>query len=102
MKIGDQVRIKPQYSRYQYNDLEEWKLFDEPYNPHKGFISYTCTFTECQFGTVLGFTVKYDLVHRIESMDAIELDAIEHMDVKVLVGDQVGWIDGSILCKVGE
>jgi hypothetical protein len=40
---------------------------------------------------VLGFCVKYDPVHRIE-----------RMDVKVLVGDHVGWIDESILCKVYE
>ena len=87
MNLGDLVRIKPQYSRDQYGDPKEWKLFDEPYDPIKIIKkTHTCTFKEYQVGTVLGFTVRYD----------------SRRDVKVLVGDRVGWIDESILCKVYE
>jgi len=95
MKLGDLVRINPMYSRDPYGDPKEWKLFDEPWDPFSfkrvGNDSHICTFKEYQVGTVLGFCVKYDPVHRIE-----------RKDVKVLVGDRVGWIDESILCKVYE
>lgn len=92
MKPGDLVRIKPMYSRDRFGGRAHMNLFQHPLDfenyPERVIVG---TFTSDQVGTVFDFTVKYDSKH-----------CIERKDVKVLVGECMGWIEDKILCKVDE